>query len=314
AGISALAFAIIEAEGSGFGAPQVIALFCVCAVAIVGFFWWQSRAAHPLLDLRFLRVPGFLTANVVAFCAYFATFAVFFFTALFLDEVSGYSGYKIALVFLPMAVLMVVASVLAGRWIGAVGLSWSILVGSVLFAAGLLLTAVTISPKPSYASLALALALCGIGVGSTVVPATAAALSAVPAERSGMAASATNTSREIGAVAGVAVLGALVAAKLQSDLTASMRAIGVPKAIQSYVINGVETGQTPSNSNAFSSYGSEAKKVIEAAYSAFQSGLHGALYLGAALVLAAGIFSFVVLGRPGRQAPESPATETGPAL
>ena len=53
---------------------------------------------------------------MVAFCAYFATFAVFFFTALYLEEVVGDSGYRIALVFLPMTVLMIAASLLAGRW------------------------------------------------------------------------------------------------------------------------------------------------------------------------------------------------------
>jgi hypothetical protein len=42
----------------------------------------------PLLDLRYLQVPRFLTANVVAFCAYFATFAVFL-AALYLADVAG---------------------------------------------------------------------------------------------------------------------------------------------------------------------------------------------------------------------------------
>jgi hypothetical protein len=51
-------------------------------------------------------VPQFVTANVVAFCAYFATFAIFFFTALYLEEVVGCSGYRIALAFLPMTILM----------------------------------------------------------------------------------------------------------------------------------------------------------------------------------------------------------------
>jgi len=49
----------------------------------------EHRAAHPLLDLRFLRVPQFAVPNVVAFCSYFATFAIFFFTALYLNEVAG---------------------------------------------------------------------------------------------------------------------------------------------------------------------------------------------------------------------------------
>jgi len=308
AAISALAFAIIEGESAGFGSAEVIALLCVCVAGIVGFFWWESRVAHPLLDLKFLRVPGFLTANVVAFCAYFATFAVFFFTALFLNEVAGNNGYRIALTFLPMTVLMVLASVLANRWVAAVGLGWSILVGSALFAAGLVLTALTISPKPSYVPLAAALALSGIGVGSTVVPATSSALSSVPPERSGMAASAANTSREIGAVTGVAVLGALVAARLSSEITARMQALGISKGLQKFVINAVESGSTPpTGSKAYIAYGKEGQDVINAAYSAFQHGLHASLYLGAALALASGIFSFVLLGRRSSAEP-APAT------
>lgn len=299
AAITALAFAVIMAESSGFASAAVVLLLCVCAAGVVAFFWWESRAPHPLLNMRSLRVPAFLTANVVAFCAYFATFAVFFFTALFLDEVVGDSGYRIALVFLPMTALMVVASVLAGRWTVAVGLQWSILVGSVLFAAGLILTAVSISPRPAYLPLAAALALCGVGIGSTVVPATSSALSAVPAERSGMAASATNTSREIGAVTGVAVLGALVNAQLHSDIVSRMAALGIPKAYESVVITGVETGLVPSAASTPKT-GFQAKlvqEVISAAYSAFESGLHAALYLAAALALAAGLFTFVVLGQ-----------------
>jgi EmrB/QacA subfamily drug resistance transporter len=300
AAISALAFAVINAESSGFASGTVIALLCVCAAAIVAFFWWEHRAAHPLLDLRFLRVPRFFTANVVAFAAYFATFAVFFFTALYLVEVVGDSGYQIAEVFLPMTVLMVAASLLAGRWSTAAGPAWSLLTGCLLFSAGLLLTSLTLSPHPAYLPLAAALSVAGIGVGTTVVPTTSSALSAVPPERSGMAASTANTSREIGAVTGVAVLGALVSSQLHQNLVSRMSALGVPKLDQTVVINAIETGLVPSSRNASGAgagYNSkEVQEVINAAYSAFQTGLHAALYLSAILVLIAGVLSFILLG------------------
>ena len=302
--LSALAFAVILAENSGFGSARVIALLCVSILAVIAFFWWESRAAHPLLDLRFFRVPSFAVANVVAFCAYFATFAVFFFTALYLEEVVGYTGYQIAQVFLPMMVLMAVAALLAGRWTITAGPRWSIFTGCLLFALGLLLTSFTISPNPSYLTLAAALSVTGIGIGSTVVPATSSALSAVPPERSGMAASATNTSREIGAVTGVAVLGALVSARLSADIASRLQALGLPKSIQQFVINGVETGLEPSSGHGAGASGAAGagqpklvQEVIQAAYSAFESGLHAALYLSAALVLLAGVFSFFWLNR-----------------
>ncbi len=309
AALSAIAFAVILAENSGYGSARVIPLLCVSVLAVIAFFWWESRAAHPLLDLRFIRVPRFAVANIVAFSAYFATFAVFFFTALYLEEVVGYSGYQIAQVFLPMMVLMAAAAVLAGRWTVVVGPRWSIFTGCLLFALGLLLTSVAISPHPGYLSLAAALSVTGIGVGTTVVPATSSALSAVPPERSGMAASTTNTSREVGAVTGVAVLGALVSARLSADIATRIQALGLPKSIDQIVINGVETGLEPSVGHANGAGVTSGqlyyyREVIQAVYGAFESGLHAALYLAAVLVLLAGVFSFFWLGRKQAREPE----------
>jgi EmrB/QacA subfamily drug resistance transporter len=309
AALTAVAFAVILAEDSGYGSARVIALLCVSFLAVIAFFWWEGRAAHPLLDLRFLRVPRFAVANIVAFSAYFATFAVFFFTALYLEEVVGYSGYQIAKVFLPMMVLLAAAALLAGRSTVAIGARWTIFTGCLLFALGLLLTSFAISPHPGYLSLAAALSLTGIGVGATVVPATSSALSAVPPERSGMAASTTNTSREIGAVTGVAVLGALVSARLSAYIATRIHALGLPKSIDQIVINGVETGYAPSVGHA-NGAGVGAgqlyyyREVIQAVYSAFESGLHAALYLSAVLVLVAGVFSFFWLGRKQAAEPE----------
>jgi EmrB/QacA subfamily drug resistance transporter len=306
AAISAIAFAVIIAERSGFASPVVIALLAVAVAAGVAFGWWQYRAAHPLFDVRYLRVPQFFTANMVAYCAYFATFAVFFFTALYLEEVVNDSGFQIALIFLPMTALMVLASVLAGIWTITAGLRWSMSLGCLVFAAGLLVTAIAIGPHPKYLPLAAALSLTGIGVGATVVPATSAALSAIPPERSGMAASATNTSREIGAVTGVAVLGALVDAKLHSDIIASMQQLHLPVALQNLVINGVETGSAsgPAAAAMANAYGKVGREVLQAAYSAFESGLHWALYVSAGLVFVAGLVSFVLLGAGARPGPQ----------
>ena len=308
AALTALVFGVIGGENAGFNAPSVVALLCLSAAAAAAFFWWESRAAHPLLDLSYLRVPRFLTANVVAFCAYFATFSVFFFTALYLAEVVGDSGYQIALTFLPMTMLMIIASLLAGRWTGPAGPRWPVFAGCLLFSAGLALTTATLSPRPAYLPLAAALALTGIGIGTTVVPITSSVLSAVRPERSGMAASAANTSREIGAVTGVAILGALVNAQLRASLTGRLTHLGIPANFQSIVIRAVETGGVPANGHAKGAGGAAAsgqgalvRQVIHAAYNAFYAGLHAALLLSAILVLAAGLFTFIALGRRRRE-------------
>jgi EmrB/QacA subfamily drug resistance transporter len=302
--LAAAVYAVIEGENVGYSNPSVLALFVVGFVMAVAFVAWERRVAYPLLDLKFLRVPAFSIANLTAFTTYFGTFAIFFFTALYLQEVVGDSGYEIAVRFLPMMIGIVVAALVAGRWTGSQGPRVPVTVGCVLFGAGLLLTDSQLSPHPGYAGLAASLALAGVGIGLTVVPVTDAALTAVPPERSGMAASATNTSRELGAVVGVAVLGALVNARLTGDLAAALHRLGIPATFQSLVINAVEHGGVPPSGQASGVGGAAAaghaqlvQQVLRAAYDAFGAGLHIALVTAAGLVLATAIVAGLTLPR-----------------
>jgi EmrB/QacA subfamily drug resistance transporter len=292
--LGALVFAVIDAENNSYGAIRVIALLCAAGVLAVAFVLWERRAAYPLLDLKFFRAPGFATPNVVALVSYFATFAIFFFVALYLVVVVSASGYRIALVFLPMTVLMIVSSVLAGRWTGGLGPRWPITAGCVVFGAGLLLANAFIGAHPDYAPLSISLALAGIGIGMTVVPVTTAVLNAVPPDRSGMAASAANTSREIGALLGTSVLGALVFSQLSSHLTVELQKHGVPLLLKPLIISALETGQTVLVTQ-YAQYGPLIARAEAAAFSAFTTGLHAALFLSAGLVLLCAVLAAVTL-------------------
>ena len=293
--LAAFVFAIINSESAGFAAPEVIALLCVSAVLVVAFIWRERRAEHPLLDLRFLRVPQFTTSNIVAFCTYFSTFAIFFFTALYLVIVVGASGFRLALVFLPMTVLMIVASVLAGRWTATAGPRWSITIGSLLLAVGLFLAQGYLSPHPSYGPLIVWLAIAGIGIGTTVVPITSSVLSAVPAERSGMAASATNTSREIGAVTGVAILGSLMFSQVNASLAMQMNQLHVPAVYRSFVFSAIETGNFYVPPHLPPGLEKLLTELTNVAYAAFHNGLRTTLYLAAGLALFSAILAAITL-------------------
>jgi EmrB/QacA subfamily drug resistance transporter len=307
--LASLMFAIIDSETASFAAPEVIALLCTAVVLAAAFVLWERRAAHPVLDIRLFRLAHFTVPNIVAFCTYLATFAIFFFTALYLVEVNVDSGYKVALVFAPMTVLMIIGSLLAGYWTGRAGPRWPITIGCAAFAAGLLIASPQISQHPNYLALSLALALAGIGIGITVVPVTAAVLDAVPPERSGMAASAANTSREIGAVAGASILGALVFSRLNSTLNSHIDALHVSaankvaiSAFKPLIIKVIETGQINVYLGKYSSEGGLIAQVETATYAAFSDGLHSAFYLSAGLVIFAGLLAAFTLGdQPARQ-------------
>ena len=313
--LAALVFGIIGGETVGFTSARSLALYALAAVGAVVWVLRERRAARPLVDLRYFRVPGFSTANAAAFCIYFAVFAVFFFTALYLVEVVGDGSVAVAGTFAPMAALMVASALLAGRAVDRIGPRWLVAGGCAAFGAGLLLTEAALGPSPAEWELVLALAITGAGIGTTVVPVTTSVLAAVPAERSGMAASSTNTSREIGAVTGVAVLGAVVNHQLTSHLTAALVRLGIPANFQSIVITGVETGALPSGGKGAGAAGGAAaagnaglvQQVIHAAYNAFGVGLDTSLTVSAVLVLAAGLLGALTLRRPAPTATSAAA-------
>jgi EmrB/QacA subfamily drug resistance transporter len=300
--IASLTFAIIVGETTGYAYPPVVVLFAAGGVCALGFLLAERAAAAPMLDLRYFRSPPFSGALAVAFALFFGIFSIFFFAALYLQVVVGYSAYRIAVEFLPMAVAMIVASVLAGRWVSMAGPRIPMASGVAFAGAGVLLSDLVLSSSKPSLWLVATLAMAGIGFGTSVVPVTSVALGVVPPQRSGMAASATNTSRELGAVFGVAVLGALVNGHLSHDLALRLHALGIPSAFNAIVIGAIETGGVSSSSaeakRASKVYGSIVDKVIHAAYGAFHSGLEVALLAAGVAILAASVIAVGTLG-PG---------------
>lgn len=315
--VGAATFAIIEGETSGYTTSWVDALFAVAAAAAVLFIVVESRVASPMLDLRYFRMPAFSSSLAVAFAAYFGIFSIFFFTALYLEEVSGYSGYRTAAEFGPMAAALIAGSLLAGRWVARQGPRLPMTAGCLLAGFGILLTRHYLPTHPSFWPLTVSLGIAGLGFGIAVVPVTAAVLALVPAEHSGMAASATNTSRQLGAVFGVAVLGALVNTHLTTDLGARLRTLGIPANFQSIVINAVETGTIPAGGHLTgkqASYGPIVQHVIGAAYGAFHSGLETVLLTSAILILVAGAVAGCFAADHSSESEEFPAGVRGPEM
>lgn len=292
-GLGALTFAITLGETDGYRAPQVIGLFLLGVVALAGFVRIERNSTSPMLDLAYFRSPRFTGAIVVAFVLFFGIFSIFFFTALYLSAVIGYSPDRIALEFAPMAVAMIVAAGLAGRRVARIGPRLPMAEGCVLAGAGILLSALLLNSNSPSLWLMATLALAGFGFGSSVVPMTSVALGEVPPEHSGMAASATNTSRELGAVFGVAVLGSLVNAHLTGDLTLRLKALHIPSNFISIVISAIETGTVPGGVRGGSSI---EDRVIQAAYGAFRSGLEEALLIAGIAMLLAGVVAAATLG------------------
>lgn len=303
--LTAATFGVIEGEDVGYARWWILVLFVAAVGAAALFLLVEHRSRDPLLRLELLRFPAFVVANLVAFATNFALFAVFFFTALYLQLVAGFSGWQIALQFISLAAAMAVAGPLAGRWTARSGPRAPMVAGCVVAGGGMFGVDALLTPHASIAPLAGALALVGVGFGLALVTMTAAVLGLVPAERSGTAASTVNTSRELGGVLGVAVLGAIADGKLTGELQRRLAEIGIPSGFRGFIINAVTHGGVPNSPSKVTNpaaRGHEAlvAKVIDAAEHAFGSGLHASMVVAAIMLLAAGA---VALGAVGRGRP-----------
>ena len=85
-----------RARRTGTGHSLVISLFVVGVVALVGFVRVERASRAPMLELGYFRSPPFSGALIVTFVAFFGIFSIFFFTALYLAAVIGYSPYRVA--------------------------------------------------------------------------------------------------------------------------------------------------------------------------------------------------------------------------
>jgi EmrB/QacA subfamily drug resistance transporter len=292
--LGTLVFAIIVGETAGYTAPHVLVLFAIGFATGALFVFAELRSKAPMLRVQYLRKPAFAGSLAVAFATYFGVFSIFFLTALYLQVVLGYTAYRTAALFVPMALGMIVASGIAGRWVAESGPRVPVAVGCFCAGAGVLFTDLSLSGSVTYLPLVFSLLLAGVGFGIAVVPITSVALSALPARHSGMAASATTTAREVGTVIGVAALGSLFNTKLIDFLTTRLIQLEVPEEWRKFVIDAVLTGQFSGAAaeEAEKLYGDMVAKVVGAAYAAVHSGVSFALIVAGCVILASGFVAY----------------------
>lgn len=296
--LGAATFATIAGETSGYRSSGIVTLYCVSVITLVIFIVHERESKNPMLNLNFFRRRPFVGSTFVAFASYFSVFSIFFFVALYLEVVAMSGAYDLALDFLPLLGGMMISSIFTGRWVGVVGSRVPMMTGCLIAAVGVALTDWIIGPGAGLATVGWTMGIAGIGFGIIVVPVTSTALTSIPAANSGMAASTTNTSRELGAVAGVAILGSIVNGQLTVNLTQRLAAVGIPAPDRAIVITAITTGTIGQQEKALAGHSSAAvrhiiNEVVKAAYAAFTNGLNVALTISCGLLLASALVAYL---------------------
>jgi EmrB/QacA subfamily drug resistance transporter len=215
AGLFALTYALTEGNKYGWSSPRIVGLLAGAAVLLAAFVLLELHQRVPMLDVTLFRDRTFAGANVTALLVTLAMFGVFFFISIFMQTIIRYSPVQAGAAFLPMTILIILIAPIAGKQSDRIGSRW-LMAGGMAFVGVSLLVYAQLSATSVYWDLLPAMIIGGVGMACVMTPMTAAALGAVPVDKAGVGSGVLNTFRQVGGSLGIALMGAIMAAKAGS--------------------------------------------------------------------------------------------------
>lgn len=208
-GLSALVFALVDANEVGWGSTQTILTLLGAALLLAAFVAIELRSRSPLVPFSIFRIRTITGANVVGLLVGASLFSMFFFISLYMQQVLGYSAIKAGLSYLPLAVTIILSAGIASQLVTKVGFKPILALGMALIAAGLIWFAQISVDGTFLADILGPSLLAAVGLGFSFVPVTIAAVSGIPDREQGLASGLINTSQQVGGALGLAILAAV---------------------------------------------------------------------------------------------------------
>jgi predicted MFS family arabinose efflux permease len=227
--LTSFVLVLIEGNDWGWGSGRIIVLEIAGVLATALFLVTESRVGAPVVDFGFFRSRNFIGANTVAMIISFAMMGSFFFLAIYLQDLLGYSPLETGVRFLPTTVVIVIAAPIAGRVADRIGSRWPMVLGLAITAVALYLFA-QMDATTTYSDLLPAWILLGLGIGMTMSPMSTAAMNAVDVDKAGVASGTLQMFRMMGGTIGVAATGAIFQGKLGAFNPADLAAGGPAEA------------------------------------------------------------------------------------
>ncbi|GAA2808590.1 MFS transporter [Streptomyces showdoensis] len=247
------------------------------AALLVLFVRRQKRRAHPLIDMRLFSRPAFTTSVGCIVLGMLALVGLELIAVQYLQLILGLSPLETGLRLLPLTFAAMAAGATGSYTLRRIGPRRMVGWGFVLTAAAVLLL-VLMGQHDRPLLLTVGFVLLGFGLQTTLFSAYESMLSEAPVESAGGAAAIGETSYQLGAGMGIALLGSVMNAAYAPGLG------GLP---------GVPADATKAAANSLG----EAYQVAErlggpagaalhqAARHAFVNGLHVTLFVSAGLLL-----------------------------
>jgi MFS family permease len=243
-----------------------------------------------MVDFSFFRSRTFLGANIVAFIVSFSMLAMFFFLALYMQNVRHYTPLEAGIRFLPSTLMIVLIAPIAGRLADRVG-PRPLMTFGLLAVAGSLFWQSNLTVSSAYGTLLPGFVLMGIGMAFVMSPMSTAAMNSVDQAKAGVASGILSMSRMVGGTFGVAVLGAMVSTLGRSKIDQLLPAL--PSATRARLADSLGSGGLLHGVPV---------QIVDASQQAFVYALQYGLRVGAAVALLGAALAWTLVGRRERAA------------
>jgi EmrB/QacA subfamily drug resistance transporter len=307
AGIGLLTWSLIEAPSHGWGSPEIVGGL-VGALAILALFaWLQARRPDPLLDVKLFRNPRFAAPSVAISLAFFGLFGFSFLITQYFQLIRGYDPLRGGIATLPFAFFIAAFAPVAIVAMRLIGTKIVVVAGLILMIGGFLVAAITPENANYWHQIIAAMSLMAGGLALTTSPATDAIMGALPPEKAGVGSAVNDTTREVGGVLGVAVLGSVLNSVYSSRVLTSLTSLGVPHSVA------VNAGVSVADGLAIAARLPAAARqaATTGVQDAFVTGLHWGSVVAAASCAAAALVAIFFL--PARPVPAAAVTPPQPA-
>ena len=210
-----LVYTIVKpAAEDGWTAGATLALGGLSLALLAAFVAREATARNPLIPLRIFRSRNVTGANLVQALSIAGMFGVFFLGALYLQRILGYDALETGLAFLPVTIVMGTLSIrYSERLIMRYGARTLLLPGLVLIAAALVLFTRAPVDGDYWTHVLPVMVLLGTGAGVSFPALMTLAMSGATPSDAGLASGLVNTTAQIGAALGLAVLATLSASR-----------------------------------------------------------------------------------------------------
>jgi EmrB/QacA subfamily drug resistance transporter len=210
-------YAIVKGNEVGWMAGRTLGFLGGALVLLAAFLVIEARVSSPLMPLGLFRNRSVSTANIVGVLMAGGMFAYFFFSALYLQRVLGYTPLEVGLTYLPSTVIWGASSLLlSDRLVMRYGIKIPLVGGLSLMTLALVLLARAPVDGNVFVDVVPATVAIGLGAGIAFNPILLAAMSGVEQAQAGLASGVVNTAFMMGGALGLAVLASIATSRTDS--------------------------------------------------------------------------------------------------